>query len=81
MRALQGFATSLQRLAMADLAVPNYSTLSRRAKTLRVILPVLRNAGEAVHLLVDSTGLKLFGEGAVHWPASQAGALEAQRGH
>lgn len=26
-------------------------------------LPVLRNAGEAVHLLVDSTGLKLFGEG------------------
>ena len=32
LRALQGFATSLQRLAMADLAVPNYSTLSRRAK-------------------------------------------------
>jgi hypothetical protein len=63
LRALQGFATSLQRLAMADLAVPNYSTLSRRAKTLRVTLPVLRNAGEAVHLLVDSTGLKLFGEG------------------
>lgn len=26
-------------------------------------LPVLRNAGEAVQLLVDSTGLKLFGEG------------------
>lgn len=63
MRALQGFATSLQRLAMADLAVPSYSTLSRRAKSLRVTLPVLRNAGEAVHLLVDSTGLKLFGEG------------------
>jgi len=63
LRALQGFATSLQRLAMADLAVPNYSTLSRRAKSLRVTLPVLRNAGEAVHLLVDRTGLKLFGEG------------------
>ena len=45
------------------LAVPNYSTLSRRAKTLRVTCPVLRSVGEAVHLLVGSTSLKLFGEG------------------
>ena len=45
LRALQGFALSLRRLA------------------LQVSLPVLRNAGQAVHLLVDSTGLKLFGEG------------------
>ena len=63
LRALQGFASSLQRLAFSGFPVPNYSTLSRRAKALRVSLPVLRNAGEAVHLLVDSTGLKLFGEG------------------
>ena len=63
LRALQGFAMSLQCLALPVLPVPNYSTLSRRAKALRVTLPVLRNAGEAVHLLVDSTGLKLFGEG------------------
>ena len=63
LRALQGFALSLQRLALPALPVPNYSTLSRRAKVLQVSLPVLRNAGEAVHLLVDSTGLKLFGEG------------------
>ena len=63
LRALQGFASSLRRLAMPDLLMPNYSTLSRRAKALRVTLPVLRNTGEAVHLLVDSTGLKLFGEG------------------
>ena len=63
LRALQGFAMSLQCLALPALPVPNYSTLSRRAKALRVTLPVLRNAGEAVHLLVDSTGLKLFGEG------------------
>lgn len=60
LRALQGFASSLQRLAIPGLAVPNYSTLSRSAKSLRVTLPVLRNAGEALHLLVDSTGLKLF---------------------
>ena len=63
LRALQGFAMSLRRLALPALPVPNYSTLSRRAKALRVTLPVLRKAGEAVHLLVDNTGLKLFGEG------------------
>ncbi|MES2362634.1 MAG: IS5 family transposase [Pseudomonadota bacterium] len=63
LRALQGFAQSLRQLAVQSLPVPNYSTLSRRAKALQVTLPVLRNAGEAVHLLVDSTGLKLFGEG------------------
>lgn len=63
LRALQGFASSLRRLALPALQVPNYSTLSRRGKALRVSLPVLRNVGEALHLLVDSTGLKLFGEG------------------
>lgn len=63
LRAFQGFAMSLRRLELLALAVPNYSTLSRRAKALRLTLPVLRNAGKTVHLMADSTGLKLFGEG------------------
>ncbi|WP_321793981.1 IS5 family transposase [Burkholderia pyrrocinia] len=62
LRALQGFAMSLRRLAFADLPVPNYTTLSRRAQDLEVILPALRT-GEPMHLVVDSTGLKVFGEG------------------
>jgi hypothetical protein len=45
-----------------DLAVPDYSTLSRRAKTLEV--PPLRRSGTGpLHMLVDSTGLKLGGAG------------------
>jgi hypothetical protein len=45
-----------------DLAVPDHSTLSRRAKTLEV--PPLRRTGSGpLHLLVDSTGLKLGGAG------------------
>ena len=75
LRALQGFAISLRRLA---LPVPNYSTLSRRAKALRVSLPVLRNAGEAVQLLVDSTGLKLFGEG--EWKVRKHGYSKRRSG-
>lgn len=62
LRALQGFAMSLRRLAYPELPVPNYSTLSRRAQDLNVVLPALRS-GEPLHLVVDSTGLKVFGEG------------------
>jgi len=55
-RALQGFAMSLRKLAFANLPLPSYTTLSRRAQDLEVVLP-------ALHLVVDSTGLKVFGEG------------------
>ncbi len=62
LRARQGFAMSLRKLAFANLRVPNYTTLSRRAQDLEVVLPALR-AGQSLHLVVDSTGLKVFGEG------------------
>jgi hypothetical protein len=42
--------------------VPNYTTLSRRAQDLKVALPVT-SSGEPLHLVVDSTGVKLCGEG------------------
>jgi hypothetical protein len=44
-----------------DLAVPDHSTLSRRSETLEVMRP--RCGREPVHLLVDSTGLRLCGPG------------------
>ena len=44
-----------------DLAAPDHSTISRRGETLPVSRP--RAGSEAVHLLVDSTGLKLCGPG------------------
>lgn len=71
LRALQGFAASLAKLGMPDLRVPNYTTLCRRARDLQVTLPVLR-AGEALHLVVDSTGLKVFGEG--EWKVRKHGS-------
>jgi hypothetical protein len=52
---------SIIRLLGLDLAVPDHSTLSRRAETLQVPRP--RSSHEPVHLLVDSTGLKLCGPG------------------
>ena len=62
LRATQGSAQSLRELAFADLPVPNYTTLSRRAQDLRVALPAT-SSGEPLHLVVDSTGVKLYGEG------------------
>ena len=46
-----------------DLPVPDHSTLSRRAETLEVPRLRPRSNGEPVHLLVDSTGLRLCGPG------------------
>jgi IS5 family transposase len=62
LRQTEGLIGSVIGLLGLDLAVPDHSTLSRRAKTLKV--PHLRRAGTGpLHLLVDSTGLKLGGAG------------------
>jgi hypothetical protein len=61
LRQTEGLIGSILQLLDLDLAVPDHSTLSRRAETLEVPRP---RAGSApVHLLVDSTGLKLCGAG------------------
>jgi Transposase DDE domain len=61
LRQTEGLIGSVIRLLGLDLAVPDHSTLSRRAETLPVPQP--RSSHEPVHLLVDSTGLKLCGPG------------------
>ena len=63
LRQTEGFLRSLTVLLGLTIPVPSYSTLSRRAEDL-VVPPLPRWArGEPVHLAIDSTGLKLFGEG------------------
>ena len=62
LRQTTGFVESLLRLIDLDWAVPNLSTLSRRQKTLQVNIPY-RGSGGPLHLLIDSTGIKVEGEG------------------
>ncbi len=50
---------SIIALLGLDLAVPDHTTLSRRAESLDIVRP--RSGSGPVHLLVDSTGLKLCG--------------------
>ncbi|WP_079212877.1 IS5 family transposase [Brucella pituitosa] len=64
LRQTQGLMRSVAKLMGLDIAVPDFSTLSRRSKGL--VLPSVRRQAasrEPVHLVVDSTGLKVFGAG------------------
>lgn len=60
-RATAGFGQSLFELMKISLAMPDYSTLCRRAKTLKVNLS--KRNQPATHIVIDSTGLKVYGEG------------------
>lgn len=62
LRATEGLIRSLLRLLEVDLPTPDYSTLSRRARHLSLNLST-RHPRQIKHLVVDSTGLKLYGEG------------------
>jgi hypothetical protein len=70
LRSTQGLVRSVLRLMGADLPTPHYSTLSRRAASLEVKLPRLSKG--PLHLAVDSTGVKLYGEG--EWKVRLHGA-------
>ena len=61
LRQTEGLIGSIVRLLGLDLAIPDHSTLSRRAETLEIVRAPAN--AEPVHLLVDSTGLKLSGAG------------------
>jgi hypothetical protein len=70
LRATEGMLRSLVALLGIDVKVPCYSTLSRRQTGLNVDLNAAPSA-EPLHLVVDSTGLKVFGDG--EWKVRQHG--------
>src|ERR1700761_1418788 len=65
LRQTEGLIGSIIKLLGLTLTVPDHSTLSRRAKTVDVPRMLSTNGAELepLHLLVDSTGLKLGGAG------------------
>ena len=65
LRQTEGLIGSVIRLLGLSLVVPDHSTLSRRAETLDMPQPQSStgSGAEPLHLLVDSTGLKLCGSG------------------
>ena len=70
LRQAEGFLRSLFVLMGVELAVPDHTTLSRRGKGLGVRLRSSSSTGP-IHLIVDSTGLSIVGEG--EWAAAKHG--------
>lgn len=70
LRSTQGLVSSVLSLMQVKLPSPHYSTLSRRARSLSISLATSRK--KIKHLVVDSTGLKLYGEG--EWKVRLHGA-------
>ena len=71
LRQSMGMTQSLLRLAGLDWQVPDFSTVSRRQKHLAVTIGAHRTT-TGLHLLVDSTGIKMLGEG--EWKTKKHGA-------
>lgn len=60
-RGVEGFVRSLFEMLKINLPVPDHSTLSKRSKELKVKLP--KKTSQSLNIVMDSTGLKIYGEG------------------
>ena len=69
-RQVEGLVESLFKLMKLALPVPDHTTLSRRLRKLKLDIPVVYSQ-KARHIVVDSTGLKVYGEG--EWKVRQHG--------
>lgn len=70
LRQAMGMAQSLLKLSGLDWQVPDFNTVSRRQTHLTVTIDARPTTG--LHLLVDSTGIKMLGEG--EWKTKKHGA-------
>ena len=71
LRQAEGFSRSVLRLLGSGLTVPDHSTLSRRGRAFAGRQPRVHVSIDPVHLVLDSTGLELFGQG--EWDAEKHG--------
>ena len=70
LRQAEGFLRSVLSLMGVNLEAPDHTTLSRRSQRLDLALSP-PPANEPIHLIVDSTGLSIVGEG--EWAAAKYG--------
>ena len=70
LRQAEGFLRSVLSLMALDLEAPDHTTISRRSQQVDVSLRFAATKGP-MHLIVDSTGLSIIGEG--EWAAAKRG--------
>src|SRR5271167_1645985 len=76
LRQTEGLLRSIADVLGVDIAIPDHTTLSRRGVGLTV-LPRDIHLAEPLHLVVDSTGLKIYGEG--EWLDAKHGSRSRRR--
>jgi hypothetical protein len=76
LRQTEGLLRSIAALLGIDIAIPDHTTLSCREGGLTV-LPKSIGRDEPLHLLIDSTGLKIYGEG--EWLDQKRGIRSPRR--
>lgn len=59
LRQTEGFLKSISKLLGLRIRIPNHSTLSRRSTQLERIRHCSAGAGRPVHILIDSTGVRV----------------------
>jgi len=64
LRATQGLLGSLVELMGLEIQVPDYTTICRRQSKLEIEIPSFIE-NESRHVVIDSTGLEIFGEGSL----------------
>jgi transposase len=62
LRQTEGYVESIIGLLKLNLKTPDYTTLSKRAKTLEILEKFFHGQEKPCVLMIDSTGLKVFGE-------------------
>ena len=63
LRQAEAFTGTMLRLLGLELAVPDHTTLSRRARSFAARQPRASRHDGPTHLVLDSTGLQVFGQG------------------
>jgi hypothetical protein len=71
LRQTEGFLTSILKRVSSTWEAPDYSTISIRGETLPIQIHTRALQGESVHIVIDSAGAKVYGEG--EWKVRQHG--------
>jgi hypothetical protein len=73
LRQTEGLVKSIVGMLKLEMKVPDYTSICRRSKVLKISSVLVKriNKGEHLHIVMDSTGLKVYGEG--EWKVRQHG--------
>ncbi len=77
LRGMEGFVTDVFTMLKLDLMVPDYSTVAKRMDTAQVVFKAITKdkvshaSGEPLHVVIDSSGAKVYGEG--EWKVKKHG--------